>query len=468
MESSEENLRPCNVRRVGPMVVVSGGDIIMNPRKVNPLNNFNKQKIYADAPSFFKQIENDCMKWFEEFPECCEAHIKLKGLQGFNKSDYEFIPKQIELSIAYLIHSIETLIDYKYWCKEITDYINYLLMSLGSPRIGDHIFKHYAKYVIENIIPEKGIDDDKRLELLLVFEPKIRPEDFKDRDLELLYNSFITWLENMPDFGLFLELKQTMRGKVPLNLFVNDWTLNRYTGMVSGRMKSKRELLDSLNELTNKICKTTSEQIRNSEEQIQNFDLLIAAEEKMKLECRILLDYSPEQQELDYCFILKNWFDIIIDYYKSININLILDHQDRANSRLEKIETKNTEISSMLHSIKSELLELSSQNLISRLKISEISPALESVISKVDEGQISSEELNKIFGKILESVEADIDPKNDKRLLSKLSDPKIGIKHKLKLSIPLFIGVKYEGELELGQTEKIPNTIKELKNLLFE
>lgn len=151
----KDKLIPNSIKKVGPIFAIGGGDLVLSPKKAFPLKGFNKENIYKKREEFFKSVEDKCNKWYSTFPECCDPHRRLKGLQNFKKSNYDFIPKQIEHSLAYLIHSLEIFIDQESWYIEITDYIEYLDMSLGSPRIGGHIFGSIAKYLIENIVLTK-------------------------------------------------------------------------------------------------------------------------------------------------------------------------------------------------------------------------------------------------------------------------------------------------------------------------
>jgi len=464
-----ERLRPNSMKKVGPMFVFGGGDIILNPNKAYPLKGFIKDEIHTKRKVFFDSVAKRCQKWYAKFPDCCDAHKRLKGLENFDKANYDFIPKQIEHSIAFLIHSLEVFIDTDNWETEITDYWEYLEMSLGSPRIGSHIFESIAKYVIENVDLTKEFDDDKRIELLTYFEPKKKPVDFEDRDLELLYNSFQKWIDNMPSIGMFVNLKNKFEGKIPMNLFMQNYKANKYTGMVSAKMRSRKELLIHLQKFTNSICQAINKEITSGEQQKEdsNNEMIIAAEEKMKIQSKVLFDTTLTTEENNYCEIIKSWLEIVVDYYKTVNLNLIVGNQESVQSKLTKIESQNKDVLSILEFLKVELSNICSQDLIQKANIEELPSGLNQILEYIEDKKISSEEQQKIYAKLLESLSDSINKTSEPKLFDKLDKADLSVKHKLKLTIPLFIGLKYEGEIALGKTEKLPTNYKELKEMIF-
>jgi len=464
-----ERLRPNSMKKVGPMFVFGGGDIILNPNKAYPLKGFIKDEIHTKRKVFFDSVAKRCQKWYAKFPDCCDAHKRLKGLENFDKANYDFIPKQIEHSIAFLIHSLEVFIDTDNWETEITDYWEYLEMSLGSPRIGGHIFESIAKYVIENVDLTKEFDDDKRIELLTYFEPKKKPVDFEERDLELLYNSFQKWIDNMPSIGMFVNLKNKFEGKIPMKLFMQNYKANKYTGMVSAKMRSRKELLIHLQKFTNSICQAINKEITSGEQQKEdsNNEMIIAAEEKMKIQSKVLFDTTLTTEENNYCEIIKSWLEIVVDYYKTVNLNLVVGNQESVQSKLTKIESQNKDVLSILEFLKVELSNICSQDLIQKANIEELPSGLNQILEYIEDKKISSEEQQKIYAKLLDSLSDSISKTSEPKLFDKLDRADLSVKHKLKLTIPLFIGLKYEGEIALGKTEKLPTNYKELKEMIF-
>ena len=97
-------------------------------------------------------------------------------------------------------------------------------------------------------------------------------------------------------------------------------------------------------------------------------------------------------------------------------------------------------------------------------------------IQKVPEGTIV-ENLKTISKQIDESSESEV-LELEKMLNSKtgvkgtklkkdIQKSQISLKSKLKLSIPIFLFTRYETEIELGVSDKIPKNLKELVGILL-
>lgn len=96
-------------------------------------------------------------------------------------------------------------------------------------------------------------------------------------------------------------------------------------------------------------------------------------------------------------------------------------------------------------------------------KIKEIS---EQIISS-DSQNFSEEELAKLAEKITKKLESS-ENLHINKVASSMKKSQIGIKHKLKISIPLFLFTNYESEIEVSAGDKIPKNLKDLKSLLIE
>ena len=449
------------------MHIISGGDIILSPSKVYPLKGYDQAKYYDNRGDFFKNVESKINEWYSEFPECCEAHKRLKTFGDFKKENYDPIPKQIEHSLSYLLHVIDLFIDKETWYVDITDYIDYLDWSLGSPKIGGHLLESIAKYIIENFEFSKPISDDKRLELLLYFEPSKRPDDYQERELDVLYEAFQLWLEHLPSIGLFENLKKRMVGKIPMNLFMVQPRANKYTGMVMSKMKSKSELYLSLTQLMNSMCKTINETLIKENNISENkISLIKAAEEKLRIESEILFDNSLTTQQLNYCEVITKWLNMLVEYYKVFSLNEINFEQQKNTKAILELQSTSEDLINQSELFNAEMLGLCSKSLKNSIYYEKIQKDLQSLLISVNEYGSSSNEIENMFKLIYDKLDEKLGRKNEAILFEKLDSPDFSVKHKLKLSIPIFIGLKYEGEISLGKTDKLPSSFSELKRLL--
>jgi hypothetical protein len=85
---------------------------------------------------FHKAAFEGAKSWFETFPDCCEGHRKMV-LQGrIKKTDYNGTPEKIVRQLSYTEHQITHRFEIQDWYKDITDYIEYNVLSFGQPNVG--------------------------------------------------------------------------------------------------------------------------------------------------------------------------------------------------------------------------------------------------------------------------------------------------------------------------------------------
>lgn len=441
------------IRRIGPMFVLEGGTMFLHPFKSRPLPGFD-QNSFINSDVFLKSLRTQAEKWYQKFPDCCDGHQNLKQLGNFKKSDYDYIPEQIVNNVLYFAHAIDVFIKDENCVEEVTDYLEYLIKSLGEPSLGGYIFEQYAKHFIENGNVDEGkLTDDQKIELLQYWEPQEPPFDIEERELETLYLTFEKWRDAIPDIGKFREFKKNFEGKMPLNLFIHEPKLNKYTGLTAFRFKSKNELLDLLLKMTNHILKVSNDEIKR--ENYTQEQLLLTAGERLKLQQKKLLDEQSEK-EINYINLIEGWLNICIDYYQVLN-NIIIE----ANTESLIEDTANVLLS--VDNLQGELLSLYKSSKMSEwIKTHVSESAFKELVDSIDklETQESEEILDSISKQILSSNH------NETQLESKMNSPEIAVKHKIKISIPLFLFTKYETELELSDKQKLPTNIKELKRYL--
>jgi len=75
---------------------------------------------------------------FKKFPNCCNRHKMLFKIDRFNLNDFKNYPEITADKILYTFHHIINYIDNENWFNDITDYIEYAIVSYGSfpPKYG--------------------------------------------------------------------------------------------------------------------------------------------------------------------------------------------------------------------------------------------------------------------------------------------------------------------------------------------
>lgn len=445
--------------KVGPMFKVEGGIIFLHPFKSRPLKGYHSEKAFQNSDLFLKTISESAHQWFQKFPECCDIHNQLSEMGDFDKKKLDFIPSQILNNVKYFGYALETFIDLEGGMDEIKDYLDYLIESFGKPSVGGHIFEGNIKHFIENgSLTDKEFTDDQRLELLQHLEPKKPPIDIEERDIESLYIIFQNWIDAIPNIGKFEEFKNRFTGKVPMNLFVVEPKTNKYSGTTLFKTRSKSELLELLVNLTNETLKISKSEIKK--ENYNKNKVILIAEERLRIKQNIILNKSNSELESNYLDLLENWLSMVIEFYQVISQVIQESNNEILSSKIGNIAAKIDEIKVDISSF------CNSENVLTWISSENPKNSIESLVDDFENLKFKDQVI--VLESMITIIESKSNPDiNLEKVKEKLNDPDIAIKHKIKISIPIFLFTKYESEVELSAKEKFPKSFKELRELFM-
>ncbi|WP_367389626.1 hypothetical protein [Lewinella sp. LCG006] len=465
-------MKPSNISKVGPIWKIDGGDIFLSPFKTIPLlEGYAPEKTLKPDTPLLMQVKERADEWFQKFPDCCDTHEKFKVLPNFSKEDYAFIPDQIVENLKYFGYCLEYFIGKDEWLDNVTQYLDYLSKSFGSPVVGGYLFEIAVKVLIENINLDNGdLSDDDRISLLEYFEPPKPDEFFQERDMTVLYETFQKWLKAIPNVGSFKMYKEQLTGKIPMNLFGYEMKFNKYLQQPFMKMRTKKELLDLLLKLTESHLKDLSRLIQEKRIVVikDKNDLVEAAENRLQLEHSKLFKSEHSDEEIEYLELISKWFDAIIRYYETVSSYLTEDSV-AISSQLDRIEDNTTDTLSNTDIIRFEMASLARSNSLREWADSTLGrDFFDKLDSEISDGRIEEERLKELFNYLQKYF---LDVKNDslevKKLNEQIARSDVSVKHKLKLSIPIFLFTKYEAEVELSKKEQIPLTIAGIMKLLI-
>lgn len=459
------------IRKVGPWYEITGDDVSISssPFKSAPLQGCDVKKIISKDTPWLILLKQKVNEWFEKFPQCCNLHKRLAKQIDFKKETYAFIPNQIVNNILYFIYSLQIHLDKDDWFNCVTEYLDYLLESFGfgTTQVGKVKFVEYLQFLIEHYqVNSKEFCDDKRLMLLEYLEPK-RYEPDPEKDLLLLQETFQRWLDTMPKIGRFIEYKKSLNGKSPLNLFVHEQKHNRYLNVYSVKMKTRSELISTLQEVTISTLNNINKEYLESKIHDKKENLIILAQEKLKLKSKKLLDKSIHEKELSYLNTIINFLEILTEYCNEIN-NII--ETDILKQQISEVNETTQEILFNTDVLRQEIDKLTKSKRVNSWIDKNIDNDLLKKYSKEIES-LNPEEKNGLL-ELLKSYFQECQNKNLKidKINQKLNDSNITLKQKLKISLPLFLFtdiVKYEAEVELDNKQKLPKSLAELKRLFI-
>lgn len=453
------------ISQIGPLFKIEGGLIFKHPFKTAPLKGFNEGDQFKNSEAFLQSITDMASNWFESFPECCNSHREIGKLSNFKKKDYEYIPLQILNNTKYFAFALESFIDQDSGMNEIKDYLDYLIESFGRPNIGGHIFDTAIKHFIENTsIDNKEFSDDERLELLEHLEPIKPPVDLEERELTLLYSTFQKWLKYMPSIGEFQKLKNRLTGKIPMNIFMIEPRYNKYLGMSSFRSRSRNELLKLLMNMTNEILSLS--RIEITKENYTSDKLLLTAEEKLKISQSKLLQNHTDL-EISYLDLIEKWLSYQIEFYKVVSQVIQEKESSELTNNVLKVKSSVSDALSKIDELQIEITSLcNSSKILNWLKIYLPSDSFRELMKEIESLDENNEKGKEVLDSLISKMQ--LSRISGLEIKDKMDRPDISVKHKLKLTIPLFFFVKYEGEIELSDKKKFPKSFKDLKKLFIE
>jgi len=140
-----------------------------------------------------------------------------------------------------------------------------------------------------------------------------------------------------------------------------------------------------------------------------------------------------------------------------------LDEKDTPLIEHESFSLELQEIKDEIVSVKVLLQEFTDEN---RHQIEKIIAEIESIDDAVFEQSWNNKIILDQLNSIVEQTKV-LDAQEKEQLKNQINDTGLTVKHKIKFTLPL-IFLKYEGEVELGNKQKLPKTFKEVKELLIQ
>ena len=299
---------------------ISGDDIWDLGYEIMPHHDYIKPIDFPNCCENHKKITSQLDDWFNSFPNCCENHKALLKKKWFNKDLYTNIPLKTITSLNYTTSFINDSINKENWYKEITDYIDYVIESFGTPSIGGERLFSYLQSWVKNGLNLTENYKWKRSQLLDFLKSKTQTKTKKNTDLNRLNATFQKWVKSLPEIPLFSSIKVFYKGKLPLNLLLYDGEYNRFTGLTKFKSRTQSELVEVLVNHTKKILvQLTSDNIYKSLNisEREKYEIQIISE-RHKLEQLSLLN-GFSKKELKYVKVLKKWLENEKNFITQLN-----------------------------------------------------------------------------------------------------------------------------------------------------
>jgi hypothetical protein len=304
-----------------PFLEISGENVFFTPFDVKPIEGYEPTKDFPNCCAFHKRTQRNLEKFIQLFPNCCEPHKKLPNKKWYNKTIYENVPTKVMNQISFTEHVITQKHNEIDWFKDITDYIEYNVHSLGHPAIG---LNHYLMAVksqleSENWIVKNRIPFEKAKPIIEFIDNYYKEPTESHTDVNVLIEIYHKWLKIFPfNISYFTKLKERFSNQLPI--LKGQFEVNKYSGITKAKIHSKASLIDTLINLTNDLLTQLNGLTLFEKGKLSNTDKikleLCIESRRLKLQSSYKSNSTIEEQR--YRKILKEWFKDEKDFINEI------------------------------------------------------------------------------------------------------------------------------------------------------
>ncbi|WP_157547144.1 hypothetical protein [Kordia zhangzhouensis] len=216
---------------------------------------------------------------------------------------------------------IRNVINNDDWYEDITEYYEYVLMSLGSPAIGYQFYHSSINSFIKNEFKE--IPKNKKQILLIFLDQQISYNPKKtETNFNRLFAIYQKWLKYFPfELEIFGNLKSHFSKSFPI--MKEKIKGNRYLGMGFYKIFTEKELIEFLGKKTKEILSLvdTTKLIKEKRIDLAYKTVLDIKNKTHELKQKTLLD-EFKLGEKKYIPTIKKWLENEKSYFKSIKKEL--------------------------------------------------------------------------------------------------------------------------------------------------
>lgn len=303
-----------------PFIHFGHDDVYMQGFEAEPIADCDLPEHFPLCCSFHKGVAKNVFSWYKNFPNCCDYHKELSKKSWFSKQNFDSVPSKVVKNLFYTTNFIRRNIHSDDWYEDITNYVEYIFHSFGSPAIGANLYIQYLSHYIEHVkFDENDFPYKKRMKVIKLVKDYGRTKRQRTTDLNVLYVTFQKWLKSLPNLIMFQNIKQSMSDKMPMNMVLYNEKYNPYLQLAKSKIRTNREFILTLTDYTKGILKNmnVANLIRDGvidDKDKYKFDLI--SEKHRNKQDRLVTSYDVS--ELEYIRIIKTWLKNEEIFFKEI------------------------------------------------------------------------------------------------------------------------------------------------------
>lgn len=301
-----------------PFIEIDAKDMIIHPFEIEKPEEYEFPEGFPNCCGSHKQNLKLLEDYLDKFPNCCDNHLEYYKKFKFDKNVlYNDLPMRILKTVSYTHYKIVNSINNEDWIEDTSEYLEFVIRSLGQPAVGFHYFVQFLELSIKS--KQTKIPSEKKKIILRLLKDQYDYTPTKEKtDMNLLFGIYEKWLNFFPfELDFFSQLKPQLSKSLP---FVKEKVKsNRYLGQTSFKMVTPSELVDALFQRTVYMLSLIDTVKLVKENQITDTEKikLDFVNQDHKHKQRMLLN-TFNKGEKKYIKTIKEWLENEKNYFLSI------------------------------------------------------------------------------------------------------------------------------------------------------
>ena len=243
-------------KRNGLAMAIDNSVFEIEPYLLPPFPGLKLDSNFPNCCEFHQAVFDGAVNYLLKFPDCCEYHRPLKKQKWFSKDKFKDFPIRVLKTLVNTETCIELNIAKENWYKNITDYIELAIMSMGQFPAG-YGSAMGLQLLTDNIIgwmdSQSYIPTKKKVRLRkFINDWTGRISSGNKFNLIELLTVYETWLKLFPfELPFFQSIKDRWETTRPV--IKGPVEINSYTGMAKGTLFTTKDFCEYLQNITTQL-----------------------------------------------------------------------------------------------------------------------------------------------------------------------------------------------------------------------
>lgn len=240
----------------GKVLAIDSSMFEIEPYKLPPYPGLSLSSDFPNCCEFHQSVFNGAVNFLIKFPDCCDYHAPLKNQKWFKKEKYRDFPARLLNTLANTEACIESNIQKDNWYKNIVDYVELAIMSMGQfpAGFGSPLGLQLLTDNIKGwMVSQKFIPKAKRVKVEKFIDDWTSNKSSSEKlNLIELLSIYETWLKLFPfELPFFKAIKDHFYKSRPV--IKGAIEVNSYIGLAKATLFKTKDFCEYLQSLTTSL-----------------------------------------------------------------------------------------------------------------------------------------------------------------------------------------------------------------------